>query len=146
MATITAAVAAAMAPTYRPNATITKVQSYVTSATASAGDVWILNNIKLPHRAIVTGVSVKGSVVDGTYIFEFGTQGSAGTADVFGSRTFSATAALALTALATGLPATISVSDDSVDRFQTFMVRVDGTPTSGTASVSLQFIVQYFCP
>lgn len=146
MATVTFTTQSAMAPTYRPSTTQTKVQSIVTTATASSGDVWMLSNIKLPHRSIVTGVSVKGSVVDGTYIFEFGTQGSGGTPDIFGSKTLSATAVLGLTQLTTGLPTTISVSDDSVDRFETFMVRVDGAPTSGTTSVSLQFIVQYYCP
>lgn len=146
MATLSLNVAAAMQPVYRENSTVTKVQSVVTSATASAGDVWILNNIKIPHRAIVTNVAMKGSVVDGTYILEVGTQGSGGTADIFGSKTLSATAVLALTQLTLNVPTTISVSDDSVDRFQTFMVRVDGTPTSGTTSMSLQFIVQYTCP
>lgn len=146
MATVTYTQASAMAPSYKPNSTQTKVQSIVTSATASAGDVWLLQNIKIPHRAIVDFAWVKGSAVDGTYIFEFGTSGSGGTADLFGSKTVSATGVLTLTQLTTGLPATISVSDDSVDRFQTFMVRVDGTPTSGTTSVSLQFIVQYHCP
>lgn len=146
MATVTFTTQSAMAPMWKPASTQTKVQSLVTSATASTGDVYILNNIKLPHRAVVTSVGVKGSVVDGTYILEMGTVGSNGTIDLFGSKTFSATAVLALTAITTSVPITISVSDDATDRYQTFAVRVDGAATSGTTSVSLQFIVQYYCP
>lgn len=146
MATITATVARAMAATYKPTTTITKVQSYVTSASLSAGDVIMFQNIRLPHGAIVNDVSLKGSAVDGTFLFEIGTQGSGGTIDLFGSKTFSFGGVVALTTLSTGLPATISVSDDSVDRYQTFAVRVDGATTSGTGSLSLQFSVQYYCP
>ena len=146
MATVTFTTQSAMAAGYKPNQGITKVQSLVSTATWSAGDVYVLNNIKLPHRAIVTGVRVKGSVVDGTYLLKMGTVGSAGTAALFGSKTFSATAVLALTDITTSVPVTISVSDDAVDRYQTLAVRVDGAATSGTTSVSLQFIVQYYCP
>jgi hypothetical protein len=146
MATVTFTTSSAMAATYKPTSTQTKVQSLVSTATWSAGDIYILNNIKLPHRAVVTSVAVKGSVVDGTYLLEMGTVGSAGTIDLFGSRTFSATAVLALTQITTSVPVTISVSDDAVDRYQTFAVRVDGAATSGTTSVSLQFVVQYYCP
>ncbi len=146
MSTVTYTIQGAMAATYRPASTQTKVQAIVSTITFSTGDVYVLNNIKLPHRAVVTGVSVKGSVVDGTYLIRMGTVGSNGSATLFGSKTFSATAALALTAITTSVPTTISVSDDAQDRFQTFAVTVDGAATSGTASVSLQFIVQYYCP
>lgn len=146
MATVTFTTQSAMAASYKPNEEFTKVQSLVSTATWSAGDVYVLNNIKLPHKAIVTRVAVKGSVVDGTYLLEMGTVGSAGTIDLFGSKTFSATAVLALTEITTSVPVTISVSDDAVDRYQTFAIRVDGAATSGTTSVSLQFVVSYFCP
>lgn len=146
MATVTFTTQSAMAASYKPNASFDKVQSLVSTATWSAGDVYVLNNIKLPHKAVVTRVAVKGSVVDGTYLLEMGTVGSAGTIDLFGSKTFSATAVLALTEITTSVPVTISVSDDAVDRYQTFAVRVDGAATSGTTSVSLQFIVSYYCP
>ena len=146
MATVTFTTNTAMAPTYGVSREITKVQSLVSTATWSNGDVYVLNNIKLPHRAIVTRVAVKGSVVDGTYLLEMGTVGSAGTIDLFGSKTFSATAVLALTEITTSVPITISVSDDAADRYQTFAVRVDGAATSGTTSVSLQFVVSYYCP
>lgn len=144
MATVTFTTQSAMAAGYKPNQSITKIQSLVSTATWSNGDVYVLNNIKLPHGAIVTDIGVKGSVVDGTYILEMGTVGSAGTIDLFGSKTFSATAVLALTHLTT-VPVTISVSDDAADRYQTFAVRVDGAATSGTTSVSLQFVVSYYC-
>ena len=146
MATITATVARAMQATYMPSTTVTKIQSYVTSASLSAGDVIMFQNIRIPHGAIVHSVATKGSAVDGTFLFEIGTQGSGGTIDLFGSKTYSFGGVVALTQLAVGLPATISVSDDSVDRFQTFAVRVDGATTSGTSSTSIQFIVQYYCP
>jgi hypothetical protein len=146
MATVTFTTAQANQPVWVTNTTITKVQSLVTTATFSAGDVYVLNNIKLPHRAIVTEIAMKGSVVDGTYLIEIGTAGSAGTLDLFGSKTLSATAVLGYVELTTGLPATISVSDDAVDRYQTLAVRVDGAATSGTTSVSLQFVVSYHCP
>jgi hypothetical protein len=146
MATVTFTTATAQAAAYKPHQGITKIQTIVTSATFSNGDVYILNNIKLPHRAIVTEVAVRGSAPDGTYIFEIGTTGSGGTIDLFGSRTLSAGAVLALSQQTTGLPATISVSDDAVDRFQTLAIRVDGAATSGTTSVSLQFVVSYYNP
>jgi hypothetical protein len=134
-----------MAAGYKPNQSITKIQSLVSTATWSNGDVYILNNIKLPHGAIVTSVRVKGSVVDGNYLLEMGTVGSNGTIDLFGSRTFTATAVLALTDVTLNVPTTISVSDDAAERYQTFAIRVDGAPTSGTTSVSLQFVVDYYC-
>ncbi len=149
MATITAVAARAMAATYKPTSTIIKTGSYVSSASLSAGDVILFQNIKIPHGAIVTEVMGRASAVDGTFIFEVGTNGSQGVADLFGSKTFSAAAVVPLTTVnpaGTGLPATISVSDDSVDRFVTFMARVDGATASGTGSVSIQFVVTYYCP
>jgi len=145
MATVTLTTATAMAPTYGVTRTITKTQTFVTTATMSAGDVYVFPNIRLPHRAIVTDIAIKGSVVDGTYIIEMGTVGSAGVIDTFGSKTFSATAVFSVSSLNT-LPQTISVSDDAADRYQTFAIRVDGAATSGTTSVSLNFTVQYYCP
>lgn len=145
MATVTFTTQTAMQPVWGPTKTVTKTQTIVSTATWSNGDVYVLNNIKLPHRAIVTDIAIKGSVVDGTYIIEMGTVGSAGVIDTFGSKTFSATAVLSVTSLNT-LPQTISVSDDAADRYQTFAIRVDGAATSGTTSVSLNFTVQYYCP
>lgn len=149
MATITATVARAMQATYKPTTTITKVGTYTTSASLSAGDIILFANVKLPHGAIVYEVQGSAKGVDGTFIFEAGTYGSNGVADVFGSKTFSGSAVIPLTFVGpqgTGLPATISVSDDSVDRFQTFGIRVDGATASGTGSLSVVFTVQYYCP
>ncbi len=146
MATVTFTTAQANAAGKQVNAGITKIQSLVTTATFSTGDVYVLNNIKIPHGAIVTDINLKGSVVDGTYLIEMGLSGSNGVLDVFGSKTLSATAVLGATVITTGLPLTISVSDDAAQRYNTFAIRVDGAATSGTPSVSLQFIVKYYCP
>lgn len=149
MATITATVARAMQATYKPTSTITKTQSYTTSASLSAGDVILFQNIKLPHGAIVIEVLGRAAGADGSFIFEAGTNGSGGVADLFGSKTFSGSVVIPLSFVnpqGTGLPATISVSDDAADRYQTFAIRVDGATTSGTASLSLVFSVQYYCP
>ena len=146
MATVTFTTAQANAAVRQVNAGVTKIQSLVTTATFSAGDVYLMNNIKIPHSAIVTDISMKGSVVDGTYLMEIGLYGSNAVADQFGSKTLSATAVLGLTVITAGLPYTISVSDDAALRYQTFGVRVDGAATSGTPSVSIQFIVKYYCP
>lgn len=146
MATVTFTTAEANAPVYRANTTITKVQTMVTSATFSAGDVYVLQNLRVPHGATITAVGYKGSVVDGTYLIEVGMSGSGGTLDAFGSRTFSATAVLALTQASLGLPYKVSVSQSATVRYQTLCARVDGAATSGTTSVSLQFVVQYHCP
>jgi hypothetical protein len=147
MGTITFTVAGPMQPVFNSTTTITKNQSLVSTATWSAGDVYMLSNIKIPHGAVITDVSYKGSVVDGTYLLEFGLTDGVGTTtiDVFGSKTFSATAVTTLTAISTGIPHTVSVSDDAGERYKTFAVRVDGAATSGTTSVSLQFVVQYYC-
>lgn len=146
MATVTFTTAQANAAVRNVNAGVTKIQSLVTTATFSAGDVYVLNNMKIPHGAIVTDLQLKGSVVDGTYLLEMGLSGSNGVLDVFGSKTLSATAVLGMTVITTGLPLTISVSDDAAQRYNTFAIRVDGAATSGTPSVSLQFIIKYYCP
>jgi hypothetical protein len=99
MATVTFTVAGPMQPLSRGGVTHTKNQSVVSTATFSAGDVYILNNIKVPHGAVITSLNYKGSVVDGQYIIEMGMAGSGGVLDVFGSKTFSATAVQTLTAI-----------------------------------------------
>lgn len=146
MATVTWTVAAPMAATGGNTETITKNQSLVSTATWSNGDVYMLANLKVPHGAIITDIQYKGSVVDGTYLLEFGLTDGVGTStiDVFGSKTFSATAVTSLTAISTGIPHTVSVSDDAIERYKTFAVRVDGAATSGTTSVSLHFVLQYY--
>lgn len=146
MATVTFTTAEANQPVLVNNTTITKVQSIVTTATHSNGDVYVLANLKVPHGATITGVGYKGRAADGDYILEMGMSGSGGTLDLFGSETFSSTAGIALTQVATGLPYKVSVSQSATQRYQTLNVRVDGAPTSGTFSISLQFFVQYHCP
>ncbi len=146
MATVTFTSAEANQPVWKTNTTVTKIQPVVTTATHSDGDVYVLANLKVPHGATITAVGYKGQADDGDYILEMGMSGSGGTLDVFGSETFSSTAALALTQISTGLPYKVSVSQSATQRYQTLSVRVDGAPTSGTFSMSLQFFVQYHCP
>ena len=142
MATITATVARAMQPTYRVNQTHTKVQTYVTSASLSVGDIIMFQNIRIPHLAVITSVSMRSSNPDGQIVLAAGTQGSGSTINLLGSRTASVAIGTGLSTFTIQGAFTVSVSDDSVERFQTFAVRVDGQ-TSATASASLQFIVQY---
>jgi Tfp pilus assembly protein PilW len=130
-------------PKYGPNRSWSNEQTIVSSATFSAGDVYIFNNLKIPDRAVVTDVQIQSSVVDGTYLIEVGTYGSKGTADVFGSITMSATAVMN-SVRTVGLPYTVSVSDDATFRYQTMGVRVDGAATSGTPSVSINLRIKYF--
>lgn len=145
MATITATVARAMQATYRPTTTVTKVGNYVTSASLSVGDVIMFQNIRIPHGAIITDVSFKYSAPDGQIAFDVGTQGSASTANLFGSVTLSTGVAGAIVKPSVNAAQTVSVSDDSVERFQTFAVKVTAS-TSATASASIMAIVQYYCP
>src|SRR5690349_2991752 len=122
-------------PKYGANRSFNVTQTIVTSATFSAGDVYLFGSIPLPDRAVVTDINIRGSVPDGTYLVEMGTYGSAGTADVFGSKTLSATAVTDFT-VSTALPYTVSCSADAVLRYQFLGLRVDGAATSGTPSVS----------
>ena len=145
MATITATVARAMQATYRPTTTITKVGTYVSSISFSVGDVIMFQNIRIPHGAIITDVSFKNSTPDGQTSYDVGTQGSAATANLFGSVTLSTGVAGAITRPTLNAAQTVSVSDDSVDRYQTFALRVSAQ-TSATPSVSIMAIVQYYCP
>lgn len=134
-----------MAATYKPTTTITKVGTYVTSASLSVGDVILFQNIRVPHGAIITDVSFKNSAPDGVMTFDVGTNGSNGTVNLFSSVTLSINSAGAITKPLFNGVATVSVSDDSVDRFQTFAIRCAST-ASATASASIQAIVQYYCP
>ena len=145
MATITSTVARAMQPTYRTTTTVTKVGTYVTSASLSVGDVIMFQNIRIPNQAVITDVKFKYSAPDGQIAFDVGTQGSGSTANLFGSVTLSVGIAGVLTAPSTNAAQTVSVSDDSVERFQTFAVKVTAQ-TSATASASIMAIVQYYCP
>ena len=143
MATATFTVAAPMQPKKKQNSNMTVHQRIASTATWSAGDVYIFNNLKIPHGAVVTDMWVKGSVPDGTYLIEMGMYGSNATADIFGSVTLSATA-VTDSVRSTGLPHTISVSDDAALRYQTVGIRVDGAATSATTSVSVSILVKYF--
>ncbi len=142
MATVTFTTTTPMQPKYRVNAPHMVHQRIASTATWSAGDVYLFNNLKIPHGAVVHKMWVKGSVPDGNYIIEIGAYGSNVAADIFGSVTLSATA-VTDSVRTTGLPYTVSVSDDATLRYQTIGIRVDGAATSGTASVSVNILVKY---
>ena len=142
MATVTFTTATPMQPKYRINSFQAVHQRIASTATWSAGDCYVMNNLKVPHGAVIHEMWVKGSVPDGTYIIEIGTYGSNGDDDIFGSLTLSATA-VADSVRTVGLPYTVSVSDDATLRYQTLGVKVDGAATSGTTSVSVSILVKY---
>lgn len=142
MATITATVARAMQATYKPNTTVTKVQTYVSSASFSVGDIVIFENLRIPTQAVITNVSMRSSNPDGQIVLAAGTQGSGSTINLLGSRTASVAIGTGYSTFTIQGAFTVSVSDDSVERFQRFAVRVDAQ-TSATPSASLQFVVTY---
>lgn len=139
--TLTASTAAASQYWYKPNSSYNRQQSYVTTASLSTQDVIMFKGIPLPHGMVVTDIRFRGSVVDGTQILEIGTIGSNATIDVFGSITISATA-VTNSVLSTGLPYTVSVSDDAAVRYQWMAVRADGAATSQTTSMSFNLTVK----
>jgi hypothetical protein len=138
MATINATAAQSNQPKYTTTAAIERVQTYVTSAALSNGDVIVFTALKVPHGAVVTDLRLAGDTPDGTAILQLGI---AGAANLFGSATVSATPALKV--LTQAIPYTVSVSDDAAQRHVTLQATVDGAPTSATASISLSLMVRY---
>ena len=138
MATLTATPAQANQPKYDTTAAIERVQTYVTSAALSNGDVIVFSALKIPHGAVITDLRLACDTPDGSAILQLGISGQAA---LFGSATVSATPALKT--FATSIPFLVSVSDDAAQRYVTLQATVDGAPTSGTASVSLSLMVRY---
>lgn len=136
--TIGAAAGVSTLPRYQISAEVCRVQTVVSSATASATDVWVFESLKIPHGATVTDVVLRGKTVDGTSLFQLGVNGNAA---LFGSATISATTAVKQATL--GIPYKVSVSDDAATRFQTFQLTVDGAGTSVTTSISIAVILRY---
>ncbi|TXL80459.1 hypothetical protein FHP25_05385 [Vineibacter terrae] len=136
MAIISASFAAANQPRI-PNGveTVDAFQTYVTSATLSAGDVIHFTNLKVPHGATILAVRLHGDTADGSSIFQVGIAGGITSAALFGSATVSATPAVKDQTLA--LPYVVSVSDDAAVRYVYPTLTQDGAATSGTASMSL---------
>ena len=139
MATLTAVSAAANQPRVSTDGTlITRMQSYVSTATLTAATTITMKNLKIPHGATYRSISIKGSAPDGGAVFKVGTTG---TANLFGSISLSA-GVLATTTFDPAVGRKVSVSDDASTRYETIMLTVDAN-TSPTASVSVIVIVDY---
>ncbi|HKV00433.1 MAG TPA: hypothetical protein VJR58_34350 [Vineibacter sp.] len=136
MANISASFAAANQPRL-PNGveTVDAFQTYVTSATLSAGDVIHFTNLKIPQGATILDVRLYGDTQDGQSVFQVGIAGGIVAPALFGSATASATPAVKTQAQA--LPYLVSVSDDAAVRYVYPTLTQDGAATSGTASMSL---------
>jgi len=131
--TVTAVAATPSTPRYNAfGAKICKLQTYVTTGTVSAGDVILFTDIKIPHGATVVDIKVLADTPDGTNIYQLGYNGNT---VVFGSFTASATPQVFVKT--TGLPHTVSVSDDAALRYVTVQLTADGAAVSPTASQSL---------
>lgn len=141
MATITAANAAPNSPRIPTGSgVVERIQTYVTSASLSSGDVIKLSNLKIPLGAQITNVQLLGKSVDGQGIFQIGTDYTSSGA-IFGSATMSVTQAMKTQVL--GIPYNVSVSDDFMPRYVTMTLTVDGATTSLTASLSMTLFVRY---
>lgn len=119
---------------------IERFQTYVSSLTLSATDVVLFTDLKLPHGANVTDVRLLGKTVDGTQLFQIGTNYS-GQGAAFGSATISVTQAMKTQI--TGLPYRVSVSDDFQPRYVSMTLTCDGAQTSSTGSCSVTLFVRY---
>lgn len=140
MATINATPASPNQPRIETVGAVERYQTYVTSATLSDGDVIKLNALKIPLGVHIVDVRLLGKTVDGTSIFQIGTDYS-GAGAAFGSATISVTQAMKTQLL--GLPYTVSVSDDFQPRYVTMTLTQNGAATSGTASLSVTLFVRY---
>lgn len=123
---------------------VKKSQSYVTSATLSAGDVIVFSNLKIPTGAVLTDVALHSKTPDGSVIFQIGIVGGITSAAAFGSATASATGQLDTLLPVVGTSGyRVSVSDDAAIRTVTMALTVDGAAVSPTASVSLCLTIGY---
>lgn len=136
----TAVASAPNQPKIALTASIDRFQSYLSSATLSAADSILFQNLKIPHGANIVEVRLLGKTKDGTQLFQIGTNYS-GQSAAFGSATISATQAMKTQV--TGLPYVVSVSDDFQPRYVTMMLTQDGAATSSTKSCSVTLFVRY---
>jgi hypothetical protein len=124
---------------------VERVQTYALTGTLSATDVILFPDLKVPHGALITDITVMGRIqFDGaaTQIIEVGVAG--GTADLFGSATL--TGVYQKLPITTGavLPYRVSVCDSATVRYIYPMIRADGNASaSATASGTLTMIVRY---
>ena len=146
MATVTASTAVSSQQPRIPRGAevIERVQTYAMAATLSDTDVIIFSDLKIPHGALITGISMIGRVEfsgASVAIMEAGIHG--GTADLFGSATL--TNVFTRQEFTTGavLPYRVSVSDDATTRYIVPTLRKDGASTSPTVSGTITLAVRY---
>lgn len=147
MATITVtASSAAQARIPTSVETITVMQTYNRSVSASDTDVFYFENLKIPHQAYITRLEAIHDTSDGQTIYKVGLVGgvAAGGA-LFGSITTSGTGQLDTLIPAVGIAGyRVSVSDDQPIRFGVIALTQDGAVgASPTGSVSITIVVQY---
>ena len=139
------------APKYLHTAPIYRVFKHTETLTLSAADIIPMPYAQIPHGATIFDVRLGGGARDGTYVIN--TQITVGaTTTLLGSATLSSAGRVPVPVVgpttlseAANVPFVVSVSDDAVDRFQYFMVRAESI-ASLTASMSVVFSVQYYCP
>lgn len=148
MATITATTAGfrGEAVAVANGATVTRVWQYISTGTASSGDVIYNPNWRLPKDAFVTSVKVSGKTVDGTGIvvpnLRVYNSASAATDTAFGSITLSPIHA-STEVVGTTLPLQVVIADDSSCPHYAHVVLKFQANASGTGSNSMDIIVQY---
>jgi len=147
MATYSASYAGADAPRISIQGTVTRAQTYVWTASSSAGDVVHFTNMRIPNQALITNVQLVGKVDGGTsqVIYRVGLQGSAASglsSIMFGSATISAAYSRLDVLNGAVLPYRVSISDDAVLRYVTPSITVDSV-TSGTVSQTVTLQIQY---
>lgn len=127
-------------PRDNPTGKTAQLASYVANgATVSSGDVF--NMLKIPNGATITDLRGFGrSAGVGGIVFNVGIAGSA---SLFGTFTISATHQF-VNVLGTGLPYTVSASDDAASQFITLLF----TQASGTATATASFgvLAEYYMP
>ena len=145
LSTVTAS-AAAQARLPRSVEKVHLQQTYNRSVSASDGDIFLFDNLKIPHGALITNVEVIHDTSDGQTIWEVGYYSNGISApDQFGSITLSATQTIdTLMPLAGVAGFRVSVSDDAAQRFVYICARQDGAVgSSPTGSISVTIRVEY---
>ena len=141
MASISATTAQANQPRVTTDGTlITRMQSYVTTASLSAGDTITLHNLKIPAGATVRSMYVKAAGANAEGVFHL-TMGDT-TSAAWGGSVTAASGVIAYAPAPSAYGYLISVSDSATTRYKTIMASVT-THTSSTVSTSLMFVVDY---
>ena len=126
--------------------TVTRVWQYISTGTASSGDVIYHPMWRIPKGAIITSVKVSGKTVDGTGIvvpnLRVYDSASAATDTAFGSVTLSPVHA-STEVVGTTLPLVVTIADDSASPHWAHFILKFQANASGTGSNSMDLIVQY---